>query len=144
MATLLELPFCKKDPGKIYSFAMWPMWRLAGAGGQNSGEARRGSVGEGLGEGLGCPRRRFEGLDRAEVLPASGAPTTSECGRRDCCSGEEDSGVVRLGRAVARLRAREAVGWFNLACGRLELGARRGRAQERRWAAWAASGGGGG
>jgi hypothetical protein len=51
--------------------------------------------------------------------------------------------VVRLGRAMARVGAREVVGRFNSACGRLELGARRGRAQGRRWAARAASGEGG-
>jgi hypothetical protein len=45
-----------------------------------------------------------------EELPACGAPAASECGRRGCCSGEEDSGVVRLGRAVARVSAREVVG----------------------------------
>jgi hypothetical protein len=49
--------------------------------------------------------------------------------------------VVRLGRAVARVSAREVVGRVNSACGRLELGARRGRAQGRRWAARAAPGG---
>jgi hypothetical protein len=38
----------------------------------------------------------------------------------------EDSGVVRLGRAVARVSAIEAVGQVNSACGRLELGACRG------------------
>jgi hypothetical protein len=99
----------------------------------NSGRAGGGASRGRAGEGLGVARLRFEGLDHAEVAPASGAPTASECGRRGCCSGEEDSGVVRLGRAVARVSAREAIGWFNSTCGRLELGARRGRAQERRW-----------
>jgi hypothetical protein len=109
----------------------------------NSGRAG-GGVGRGrVGEGLGVARLRFEGLDRAEVAPASAAPAASECGRRGCCFGEEDSGVVRLGRAVARVGAREVVGRVNSACGRLELGARRGRAQGRRWVARAASGGGG-
>jgi hypothetical protein len=76
-----------------------------------------------------------------EELPASGAPAASECGRRGCCSGEEDSGVVRLGRAVARVSAREVVGWVNSACGRLELGAR--ARPGCQWAVRAASEGGG-
>jgi hypothetical protein len=50
MATLLELPFCNKDPGKILMFAMWLLGRPAGAGGPNSGEPRRGLAGGGLGE----------------------------------------------------------------------------------------------
>jgi hypothetical protein len=50
-------------------------------------------------------------------------------GGGSCCgpnSGVEGSGVVRLGRAIARVGAREGVGRVNSACGRLELGARRG------------------
>jgi hypothetical protein len=122
---------------------MRPLGRPAGAAPAKSIRAFGGAGRGRVGEGLGVARLRFEGLDRAEVAPASGAPAASECGRRDCCSGEEDSGVVRLGRVVARVSAREVVGRFNSACGRLELGARRGRAQGCWWAARAVSWGGG-
>jgi hypothetical protein len=64
MATLLELPFCKKDPGKNCCFAMWPLGRPAGAGGPIPASSPGLAAGEGLEKGLGCPRRRFEGLDR--------------------------------------------------------------------------------
>jgi hypothetical protein len=45
-ATLLELPFCKKDPGKNFVLAMWSLERLAGAGGQIPASSPRFLAGE--------------------------------------------------------------------------------------------------
>jgi hypothetical protein len=71
-ATLLELPFCKKDPGKNFVFAMWSLGRLAGAGGQNPASSPRFVAGEGQGGGLGGTRVWFVGLDGVEAATASG------------------------------------------------------------------------
>jgi hypothetical protein len=48
--------------------------RLRPNSGRTGGGAGRGRAGE----GLGVARLRFEGLDRAEVAPASGVPAASE------------------------------------------------------------------
>jgi hypothetical protein len=44
---------------------------VAGAAGPIPASSPELAAGEGLGKGLGCSRRRFAGLDRAEVLPAA-------------------------------------------------------------------------
>jgi hypothetical protein len=54
MATLLELPFCNKDPGKKLGFAMWPLGRPAGAGCTILASSPALAAGEGQGGGLGC------------------------------------------------------------------------------------------
>jgi hypothetical protein len=70
MATLLELPFCKKDPGKNLGFAMSPVGRPAGVAGPNSGDRRRWGAGRRRGKVQGSPRARFGGLEGALEGPA--------------------------------------------------------------------------
>jgi hypothetical protein len=86
-------------------------------------------------------RLRFEGLDRAEVAPASGAPAASECGRRGCCSGK-DAANARYPAVVAALGdARGGVGtvaWLReLAGTRLDGGSHGAAATEQGTAAGA-------
>jgi hypothetical protein len=86
---------------------------VAGLDGDACGGARVARAGLGRNWGRGWPAARLA------AAPGGG----SRCGPN---SGVEGSGVVQLGRAVARVSAREGVGRVNSACGRLELGARRG------------------
>jgi hypothetical protein len=72
-----------------------------------------------LGAGLGRSWGRSWPAARRAATPSGGS-------RYGPNSGMEGSEVVRLGRVVARVGAREGIGWVNLACSRLELGARRG------------------
>jgi hypothetical protein len=51
--TLLELPFCKKDPGKIFGFAMSSPGRGGRRGWPNSGSSPWVLAGEGREEGQG-------------------------------------------------------------------------------------------
>jgi hypothetical protein len=95
MATLLELPFRKKDPGKNFAFAMLPLGRLAGASCRNPASSPRFLAGEGQGESLGCRGGRFRYLAGPVVAPASGAPTARESGRRGYRS--RRAGRARLG-----------------------------------------------
>jgi hypothetical protein len=77
MATLLELPFCNKDPGKKLGFAMWPLGRPAGAGGAIPARPAALAGRERARGGPGATGVRFGGLDRAETRPAiavGGAP----------------------------------------------------------------------
>jgi hypothetical protein len=123
---LLELPLCRKALGKISFLAMWPLvarpvrlrpqsgeGRRRGWPGTREGGARVARAGLGRNWGRGWPAARL----------AAALGGGSRCGPNSCVEG---SGVVRLGRAVARVSAREVVGRVNSACGRLELGARRG------------------
>jgi hypothetical protein len=68
----------------------------------NSGRADGGAGRGRAGEGLGVARLRFEGLDRAEVAPASGVPAARECGRRGCYS-DEAAANARYPAVVAAL-----------------------------------------
>jgi hypothetical protein len=95
MATLLELPLCNKDPGKKLGFAMWPLGRPAGAGGEIPARPARFLAGEWLGKGLGLLGAWFGCLDGVEVAPASGSPAARGSGRRGCCS--RRAGRARLG-----------------------------------------------
>jgi hypothetical protein len=86
MATLLELPFCNKDPGKKLGFAMWPLGRPAGAGCSIPASSPALAAGGRLGRGLGVREGRFRCLAGPVVAPASGAPAARESGRRGCRS----------------------------------------------------------
>jgi hypothetical protein len=99
MATLLELPFCNKDPGKKLGFAMWPLGRLAGAGCRNPASSPRFLAGGGQGDGLGGTRVWFVGLDGVGAAPVSGHAGSQGCRpprlanvRRARLGGEEGRG----------------------------------------------------
>jgi hypothetical protein len=65
-------------PRKESFFRNVALGRPAGAGEQNSGEARQGLAGERLGEGVGATRVRFGVLDRGGAAPVSGTPAARE------------------------------------------------------------------
>jgi hypothetical protein len=97
----LELPNCKKALGKNCCFAMWPLGRPAGAGGANSGEARRSLAGEGRGKGARVARVLFGSSVGEERLPVGSAPAASGGGRGGFGSGEvrARSGLMGAGES---------------------------------------------
>jgi hypothetical protein len=88
MVLLFELPLCTEALGKNFCFAMWPLGRPAGAGWENSGEARWSLAGEGREEGLGVTRVLFGNSVSGERLPVGGAPTANGGSRRGCPTGD--------------------------------------------------------
>jgi hypothetical protein len=107
MATLLELPFCNKGPGKNLMFAMWPLGRPAGAGGEIPARPARFLAGEWLGKGLGLLEAWFGCLDGVEVAPARGSPAAREGRPQGACSGEVRvrSGLRAAGEASVGARS---------------------------------------
>jgi hypothetical protein len=69
-------------------FAMWPLWRPAGAGFAIPARPAAFLPGEGVEEGLGTRGGRFRYLAGPVVAPASGAPAASGRCRRGIGSGE--------------------------------------------------------
>jgi hypothetical protein len=110
MATLLELPFCNKDPGKKLGFAMWPLGRPAGAGGSIPASAGGGTRRERRGGGLGIARVRFGVLVVAwrrptRVLGGARRWPPRAALRRGCCSPERaEAWQGRGGRATRAQR----------------------------------------
>jgi hypothetical protein len=92
MATLLELPFCNKDPGKILAFAMLPLGRPAGTGCSIPASSSVLVAGEWLGKGLGLLGAWFGCLDGVEVAAARGSPVAREGRPQGACSGEVRAG----------------------------------------------------
>jgi hypothetical protein len=118
--------FAGRPSERFLSLQCGPWWRGRRGSGHNPARAG-GGVGRGRVRGgarvarAGLGRNWGRGWPAARLAAALGGG--SRFGPNSCVEG---SGVVRLGRALARVSAREVVGRVNSACGRLELGARRG------------------
>jgi hypothetical protein len=138
MATLLELPFCNKDPGKKLGFAMWPLGRPAGAGGAIPARPTALAGWERARGGPGATGVRFGGLSgrrRGRRWPSAAHPGG---GRGSLCSGETEIKARQPAVAGALVHSRGRVGKVDwpreLAGTRLDGGGHGGRrrSKERR------------
>jgi hypothetical protein len=78
ITTLLELHFCKKDPGKIFTFAMSPLGRGQRTVRRNWASSPALAAGEGEWEGPWATGERFGCLDGVEAARAAGCAGSQE------------------------------------------------------------------